>query len=198
MPRLLVVAFAVIACVVTTRAESATPEQFINELAQQAIAVSAQNAPQQQKVAQFRALLNRGFDVPLIGKFVLGRYWPKATDAEKAEYLKLFEDYIVRSYAKRFEAYQGEQLQVLGSRQDANGALLVGTVMQRPGGGEPVRIEWQVQPAGGSYNVVDVVVEGVSMGVTQRSEFSSVIRRGGGDVATIIDALKKILAQLQS
>ena len=198
MPRLLAVALAMVACAVTSRADAATPEQFINELAQQAIAVSAQNAPQQQKVEQFRILLNRGFDVPLIGKFVLGRYWPKATDAERAEYLKLFEDYIVRSYEKRFEAYQGEQLQVLGSRQDANGALLVGTVMQRPGGGEPVRIEWQVQPAGGSYNVVDVVVEGVSMGVTQRSEFSSVIRRGGGDVATIIDALKKILAQLQS
>lgn len=197
-PRLLAMALAVFACTVAARVEAASPEQFINELAQQAIAVSAQNAPQQQKVEQFRALLNRGFDVPLIGQFVLGRYWRKASDAEKSEYLRLFEDYIVRSYAKRFDAYQGEQLQVLGSRQDANGALLVGTLMQRPGGGEPVRIEWQVQPTGASYHVVDVIVEGVSMGVTQRSEFASVIRRGGGEVATIIDALKKILAQLQS
>jgi phospholipid transport system substrate-binding protein len=197
-PRLLAVALAALAVIQPLRAEASSPEQFINELAQQAIAVSAQNAPQQQKVEQFRTLLNRGFNVPLIGQFVLGRYWRKASDAEKTEYLNLFEDYIVRSYAKRFEAYQGEQLQVMGSRQDANGALLVGTVLQRPGGGEPVRIDWQVNPSGGSYHVVDVIVEGVSMGVTQRSEFASVIRRGGGDVGAIIDALKKILAQLQS
>ncbi|MEQ8709134.1 MAG: ABC transporter substrate-binding protein [Rhodospirillales bacterium] len=178
-------------------AAAASPEQFIDNLARQAIAVTSQNLPQPQKIEQFRTLLNQNFNVQGIGQFVLGRYWRAATDAERAEYLRLFEDYIVHSYAKRFDAYQGEQLKVSGSRQDpASGSVMVGSVLQAPGGGEPVRIDWQVQPAGSSYQVVDVVVEGVSMGVTQRSEFASVIRRGGGKVETIIAALKKILSHI--
>ena len=166
-------------------ASAASPEQFIDNLARQAIAITNQNIAQPQKIEQFRALLNQGFNVQGIGQFVLGRYWRAATEAERAEYLRLFEDYIVHSYAKRFDAYQGEQLQVNGARQDP-----------ASGSGEPVRIDWQLHPAGNSYQVVDVVVEGVSMGVTQRSEFASVIRRGGGKVETIIDALKKILAHI--
>ena len=178
-------------------ASAASPEQFIDNLARQAIAITNQNIAQPQKIEQFRALLNQGFNVQGIGQFVLGRYWRAATEAERAEYLRLFEDYIVHSYAKRFDAYQGEQLQVNGARQDpASGSVMVGSVLQSPGGVEPVRIDWQLHPAGNSYQVVDVVVEGVSMGVTQRSEFASVIRRGGGKVETIVDALKKILAHI--
>lgn len=188
-----------LACASTSGpATAASPEQFIDDLARQAIAVTNQNIPQPQKIEQFRTLLNQSFNVQGIGQFVLGRYWRAATDAERAEYLRLFEDYIVHSYAKRFDAYQGEQLQVSGARQDpASGSVMVGSVLQAPGGGEPVRIDWQIQPAGNSYQVVDVVVEGVSMGVTQRSEFASVIRRGGGKVETIIAALKKILSHIQ-
>lgn len=181
-----------------TRSAEASPEQFISNLAQQAIAVSSQQTPDNQKVEQYRTLLKSSFNVEGIGQFVLGRYWRKATDAEKTEYMRLFEEYIVRSYAKRFSAYQGEQLRVLGSQPGQNGSTIVGSSFQNPGGGEPVRIDWQVYPVGGSYQVVDVIVEGVSMGVTQRSEFASVIRRGGGNVEAIISALKKILSHLQS
>ena len=57
-------------------------------------------------------------------------------------------------------------------------------------GGEEVQVDWRVRNKGGSYKIVDVLVAGVSMSVTQRSDFASVIQRGGGNVDALIAELK--------
>ena len=65
----------------------------------------------------------RDFDVPGIARFVLGPYWRVASEPEKQEFRRLFEDYIVRVYSERFAQYRGEALRVTGSRSDPEGAI---------------------------------------------------------------------------
>ena len=60
-----------------------------------------------------------------------------------------------------------------------------------PKSNNDVPVEWRVRKKGNQYKVIDVLVAGVSMSVTQRSDFSSVIQRGGGDVSVLINHLKK-------
>ena len=67
--------------------------------------------------------LLRDFDVPGIARFVLGPYWRVASEPEKQEFRRLFEDYIVRVYSERFAQYRGEALRVTGSRSDPEGAI---------------------------------------------------------------------------
>ena len=55
------------------------------------------------------------------------------------------------------------------------------------GQGQPIRVDWRVRRG----KVIDVIVEGVSMSVTQRSEFASIIQRNGGKVSALINHLKK-------
>ncbi len=172
---------------------------FINSLANDAIQLMARkDLPGPERTQRFRELFNRGFDVTAIGRFALGRYWRDATNAELAEYLRLFEDLIVTTYAGRFNEYSGETLTVLEGRPEEDRFLLVMSQINRGGGNPPIRIDWRIADSQGNPKIVDVVVEGVSMSVTQRSEFASVIQRNGGKVQGLIVALRAKTKSLQT
>jgi phospholipid transport system substrate-binding protein len=177
-------------------ADDANPaaSAFMQSLGSKAIGELTDPAvPQAERQARFRTLLDQHFDVPTIAKFTLGRYWRTATDEQRAEFSKLFEDFIVQSYSTRFAEYHGESFQVAGSSTDESGAIVVHSKIDMPSS-EDVRVDWHLRAAGGSFAIVDIVVEGVSMAVTQRSEFASVIQSRGG-VAGLLEALRAKNAQ---
>lgn len=148
------------------------------------------NSTQAQKTADFRKLLNASFDLDTIGRFALGRYWNAATPAQQKEYLGLFRKMVVDVYSKRFDEYKGQKVEVRSFRSIGGSDTLVSSFLVPPNGGEEVQVDWRVRNKGGSYKIVDVLVAGVSMSVTQRSDFSSVIQRGGGNVDALITELK--------
>lgn len=165
---------------------------FINTLGNQAIQVLGPSVPQQTRLARFRELFRNDFDVPGIGRFVLGRYWRLATPQEQQEFLGLFQEYIVRAYSVRLGQYGGEPLRVTGSRPNG-GETVVTSEIVRPGGA-PVELDWYLTNEGGRLMITDVYVGGVSMKVTQRDEFASVIARNGGQVGALLAQLRQKLA----
>lgn len=178
------------------RAGAAVPEagEFISKMASEAIGgLADKTLSPEERVAKFRQLLATGFDVPYIGRFVLGRYWRIANDAEKNEFLKLFEDFIVKTYADRFRDYSGENLRIGAAKADDATQATVFSDILRPSG-PPVKVEWRVERQESGFKIVDVVVEGVSMSITQRDDFSSVIQRNGGKVENLNKVLRDKLA----
>jgi phospholipid transport system substrate-binding protein len=183
-------------------AQAADPEAaktFVRSLANEAIQLMGRkDFPGPERTQKFRELFKRGFDVDAIGRFVLGRFWRDATEAEQQEYLRLFEDLIVATYAGRFSEYSGETLTVMDARPEEDRFILVTSHVNRLAGNPPIRLDWRVVEKDGTFKIVDVVVEAVSMSVTQRSEFSSVIQRGGGKVQSLIVALRDKTKSLQT
>lgn len=176
-----------------------TAQVFIEGLADEAVqALTAEGVSRTDRVTRFRELLSQNFDVPVIGKWVLGRYWRTATDGEKEEYLKLFEDYVVITYVERFDQYSGEVIKVVKSVADPGKDALVFSEIHRPTGGEPIRIDWRVRSHSDIYKIIDVYVEGISMSQSQRKEFTSVIRANGGTVAGLLDVLRKKVESLSN
>lgn len=173
-----------------------SPSDFIAGLGERAVsALTGSGLSQQEREQRFRELLDTHFDVPAIGKFVLGRYWRVATEEEKQEFLKLFEEFLIKGYARRFSEYSGEKFEVRNVRQEADGFALVQSLVIRPSA-ENVRVDWRVQQGGDSgFRIVDVVVEGLSMAATQRDEFASVIQSKGGKVAGLLDVLRAKVGQ---
>ncbi|HYD30687.1 MAG TPA: ABC transporter substrate-binding protein [Azospirillaceae bacterium] len=164
--------------------------KFVDTLGSKAIETITSGPTAKDAVTErFREILNQGFDVPFIAQFVLGRYWNLATPEQQKEYLKLFEQMIVTTYTDRFRQYSGEQFQVAGARPEGDSDFFVQSQIQRPNG-PPVNVEWRVRKGTKAFKIIDVVVEGVSMSVTQRSEFASVIQSQGG-----IDGLLKAMRQ---
>jgi phospholipid transport system substrate-binding protein len=191
---LFAVALAFVAAPAGADDANSAASAFMQSLGSKAIAeLTNPDVPQPEREARFRTLLDQHFDVPAIAKFTLGRYWRTATDEQRAEFTKLFEDFIVQSYSTRFSEYHGESFQVAGSTTDQTGITVVHSKIDMPSS-EDVRVDWHLRPRDASFAIVDIVVEGVSMAVTQRSEFASVIQSRGG-VAGLLDALRAKNAQ---
>ena len=171
-------------------AAAADPAAVITSLGNQALELLGNSVDPKLRVARFRQLFSEDFDVPGIARFVLGRYWRIATAPQQQEFVKLFADYIALAYSNRLAEYSGETLRVTGSRPAPDGSVVSSEIV-RPNGAPPAKVDWLLTPHDGAYKISDVVVEGVSMAVTQRSEFASVIQRNGGQVQGLITALRQ-------
>lgn len=170
---------------------------FMNELWNQALDLLNKKRPPAERQARFRELFHKDFDSPGIARFVLGRYWRTASPEERQEFLKLFDDYVVYVYTARLSDFEGEQFKVTGARPDQD-ALLVSTDVLTPGAPQPLKVDWRLVTDDGRYKITDVIVDGVSMLVTQRSEFASVIQRHGGQIQGLIDVMRKKTASAVS
>lgn len=143
-----------------------------------------------EKQRQFSALLNEKFDMETIGRFSLGARWRQLDEEQRREYQKLFREMIVQIYSRRFSDYQGQDFEVDGARILGEDDVLVRSYIV-PDQGNRILVEWRVRNRDGRMRVIDVVIEQVSMAMTQRSDFNSIIQRGGGSAALIIDHLQE-------
>jgi phospholipid transport system substrate-binding protein len=176
----------------SARAQNAVPAaaQFIDRLSQTAIeGLTSNEIDHDERRERFRKIFTEAFDVATIGRFALGSPWRTASEADRAEYLKAFEDYIVASYATRFADYGGEKIVTVGSRRgDDNEAFVLSQFVRAQGA--PVRVAWRVRPNGDSWRIIDVIIEDVSMAITQRDDFSATVQRNGGRLSALIEALR--------
>jgi len=165
---------------------------FVASLAQEAIdGLTLAELEEGERVRRFRKLFAEGFDVPIIARFVLGRYWRVATDPERTEYLRLFNELVIQTYARRLSDYKAARLRVLSvSRPNEDNDVIV-AVEGALAGQPPVRMDVRVRQGSGSFKIIDLAIEGISMAVTQRDEFSSVIQRGGGRVEALLVSLRE-------
>jgi phospholipid transport system substrate-binding protein len=172
---------------------AANAGDFVRGMAQRAIGVLKDTAggDKQKREAEFRQIFRDNFDIAAIGQFVLGIHWRNANEAQRAEYLKEFENYVVRTYAERLSEYSGEQLEV-GRVREQGDKQFVDSVIKRPNGAPPIAIIWEVDKRGGGYKVMDLKIENVSMSQTQRSDFGSFISQNGGKVEALIARLKQM------
>ncbi len=174
------------------------PAVFVRDFSVQSIGVLADHSLSGKHREQaFRELLTAGFDVKAISRFVLGRYWRKATEPERAEFMGLFEDLIVATYSKKFLDYSGQTLKVEAIREENEKTAAVASHIRRQGG-ELIRIDWRLLRRGESWRIVDVVVEGMSMVLSQRSEYVSVIKADGGKIEGLLVKLRAKTARLKS
>ncbi len=192
--RVLTIFFVLLAggTVVTAPAQAApAPTQFIQDLGDKVLKIVADKtiSADVRKTTLSSAFFDN-FDVPYIGKFVLGRYWRVATDSQKADYLKVFGQYVVAIYADRFTAYGDVKFSVVSQTKVDDTITAVESTVDRGGGAPIINIEWRVEDTPGGYKITDVVAENLSLSVTKRDEFGSVIENGGGNVQALIDMLK--------
>jgi phospholipid transport system substrate-binding protein len=146
----------------------------------------------QQRADKFEKILESSFNVKAGAKFVLGRYWKQANEAQRQEFLNLFRATTVASYATRFKDYTSQKFEITGSRMEADGGVTVLSKIIRPKG-TPISLDWKIFESNGQMRIYDVVLEGISMSVTLRSEYAAVIQQGGGQIQALITALQKKL-----
>jgi len=168
--------------------------KFVQTLGDRAIAVIAnKNITANQRSDKFRQILQDSFDLMTIGRFVIGRSWNAASPEQQQEYMKLFEALVIKSYGDRLTLYTGEGFTVTGARPESDKDYIVNSQITHPDGSEPTAIDWRVRQRNGKLGVIDVVVEGVSLSVTQRQEYAAVIQRNGGQIDGLLAMMRQQL-----
>src|SRR5262249_5592097 len=169
--RTILLAFAVAIAAAPAVANDANPaaSAFMQSLANSAIQqLTDPTVSQGERRARFHQLLDAHFDMAAITKFILGRYWRTATEDQRTEFRRLFEDFLVQTYTARFAEYHGGGFEVTGST--VNGDITIVQMKVHLPAADNARVDWHLRAAGNSFRIVDIVVEGISMAVTQRSE----------------------------
>jgi len=178
------------------QSDTARATAFIQATGEELVSViNAAGVPIEQRRQRVAAILRRAVDVEGVGRFILGRYWRTATPEQQQEYLQLFEETLIHNLASRFGEYQGVRFALGRNQTRTEEDALVSTVVERPGMA-PFSLDWRVADVGGQPRVVDVIAEGTSLRLTQRSEYASVISRNGGNVAALLSAMRNQVRQL--
>jgi len=174
------------------RAHAQSPEQaaaFINQTGQGLVNIVNGPGSAEDKRAQFRQIVDRDVDVDGVARFCLGRFWRTATPAEQQQYLQLFHQVLLNNITGKIGEYKGVSF-AMGRAQPRDEGVAVETTVTRPGTA-PATVTWIVSAASGSLKVIDVLAEGTSLRLTQRSDYASYLAHNNNSVQALLDAMKR-------
>jgi phospholipid transport system substrate-binding protein len=189
-PLLLITAAGLLqALAARTRAGAPSASDTVADLATQATTVlTATPIGSAERRRELERLLSAHFDMPTIARLTLGRHWRELTPADRKRYTDLFERFVLGTYAVRLDGYAGQTLRLVGERP-ANEDVMVESRLEGGSDG-PIRLDWRLRRQGEQWVIIDLLIEGISLVVTQRNEFAALIERGRG-----VDALMRELEQ---
>lgn len=159
---------------------------FVNRMLTDVLALVNANTPD--RAPKLQALMDGAVDIQGIAQFCVGRFWRTATPAQQSEYAALFHKVLTHNVLGRIGEYQGTTF-TLGGTLAKDDSFGVTTTLMRPNNA-PNKVEWVIADVGGP-KVIDVIAEGTSMRLTQRSDYQAFITHNGGTLQGLIDALKK-------
>ncbi|MDE2007382.1 MAG: ABC transporter substrate-binding protein, partial [Rhodospirillales bacterium] len=165
----------------------------IRETGDRIVAVINGAGSEAEKSRAMQAIVDQRVDVDGIARFSLGRFWRLASAAQRGEYDGLFRQVLVLNVTAKIGAYKGVAF-ALGRATPREEGVMVATTVTRPGEA-PAEVDWLVGEVGAAPRIIDVVAEGTSLRVTQRSDYASFITHHNDDIGALIAALRKQVGQ---
>lgn len=146
----------------------------------------------EEKKRKLEPLIEEAVDVDGIARFCLGRFWNTASPAQQQQFTQLFHSVLLNNITGKIGQFQGVTFTPTTTTQ-REGDSLVGTTIRRPNQ-QPNNVQWVVSRATGRPKIVDVIAEGTSLRLTQRSDYSAYLTRNNNDVNALISAIRQQLA----
>jgi phospholipid transport system substrate-binding protein len=135
------------------------------------------------RLERLTGLLQSKTDVALLSRLVLAQHWQRLTEAQQARYRDLFGQVVLRNLAKRLDQYASDatgpleqHFRMTGSQAVGKQDVLVRSTVTTPAG-DTVDVDWRLRDAAQGPVIIDLIIEGISLLVSQRSEFAAVIER---------------------
>jgi len=178
--------------------DAAAAEKFIKDTTAEGVEeIINANVSQAEKDKRFHKLLNNALDLDFIGQFVLGRNWKVANAKQREEFITTYRDLNILNWSKRFNEFKGKNFVFKGTTpSNTKGQIFVNSVVPMDQG-EPAKVLWRVREKNGSYKIVDIVIEGVSIAQASRSEYTAFIKNNPGGLDALISDLKTKLKKAQ-
>ena len=163
---------------------------FASNLADKALAILKNgDLSASGKQNKLEALFSDSVDLEWVGKFVLGKHWRAASQKQQKDYMDSYKTFVIRNFTGQLTDYSNQDYEIKQSRPDGEKGEYLLTFEIRSPNEPPVYMDYRVREKAGNYQIFDIIIEGVSLIATQRSEFNAVVERKGLD--HLIAALEK-------
>jgi ABC-type transporter MlaC component len=152
------------------------------------------NLPNENKFLMVENTINNNFAGTGIAKFVAGKSWNGASKEVKKEYIKLFKRHLALSISSMMQGYSDQEYQLTNSNYDEkNKVTLVDMEIFSDTGS--IQVTWRVKKSKDRFFVIDLLVADISLVVTKRSEFNSMLKTVDYN---LFEFNKKLLSQNES
>ena len=152
------------------------------------------NLPNENKFLMIEQTINNNFAGTGIAKFVAGKSWNGATKETKLEYIKLFKRHLALNIASMMQGYSNQNYELTNSSYDEkNKVTLINMEIFSDTGS--IQVTWRVKKSKERFFVIDLLVADISLVVTKRSEFNSMLKNVNYNLE---EFNKKLLAQNKS
>ena len=192
-------AAAFVAPALVLRARAAEPSDaasFVKHVGDALVAIVNGPGSEQDKRPKLQKVVNSFVDVDEIARFCLGRYWRVATPEQQKQYIALFHEVLLNNIAGKIGQYQGVSFD-LGRTQKREDEDVVSSVVRRPNN-PPTNVDWVISNESGGPKIIDVIAEGTSLRLTQRSDYASYLAHNNNNVQALLEAMRQQLAQKSS
>lgn len=159
--------------------EQTEPETIVRETIDRVIEILAsEELSDAQRRQQIEDIAYQRFDFDTISRLVVARRWKGFTPEQRAQFVEQFRLLLSSNYGSRITRYEQQKVAILGQRAEKNADV---TVMTRIEGGsaDGIEVSYRLRKRDGPWMVIDVIIEGVSLVSSYRSQFTEVLSRGG-------------------
>ena len=172
------------------------PKDFVQSTIDKASKILSSESSKDEKIVQLRDIAKNTVDIRGIGFYSLGSHRKSLDSDQKKEYLKIFEQYFLKSFSSRLAEYSNPKIRV-DSQEKLNEKYTMVTSTLLAGEDKPeVKIDWRIVTKDpNSPLIIDVVIEGVSLAKVQKEEFNSIIQSNNGDIKVLFSTLQEFINQ---
>ena len=186
--------FIILFNVLTLKSFSLEPQQFVQNVVDQASDVLTKSFTKEQKVEKLKALAKKTVDIKGIGYYSLGAHRKNLSDSKKKEYIEVFEKYFLKSFSSRLAEYSDPKINVENQKKLNEKYTMVSSTLMATDEKPEVKINWRIITKNPDNPlIIDVVIEGVSLAKVQKEEFNSIIQNNDGNIEALLKNLKEFV-----
>ncbi len=142
-----------------------------------------------QMFGDFERIFAKYADVPIIARSALGVAARSASSAQMRGFTTAFRGYLARKYGRRFRELIGGRIEVKSAKQVKTFHEVISTAYLK--GDAPFEVRWHVSDKSGKDLFFNIIIEGVNMLATERTEIGAMLDKRRGDVDALIADLKR-------
>ena len=170
---------------------SIEPDIFVQSTVNRASSLLSKDISKDEKIEELKKIAQETVDIKGIGFYTLGPIRKTLNTDQKKEYIKLFNNYFLKSFSSRLAEYTNPEIDVyekdiLSEKYTIVKSLLKGT-KDRP----EVKIDWRIYTKDPENPLIrDLIIEGLSLARTQKEEFASILNSNDGNIEVLLKTLK--------
>ena len=170
------------------------PEQFVQQTVNYTSDALNKDHTKEEKIKKLKKIAKDSVDIRGIAFYSLGSHRKNLSDIKKKEYLEIFEEYFLKTFASRLAEFTDPKIRVDFQKKLNEKYTMVYSVLVATEKRPEIKIDWRIYTKTEDNPLIrDLIIEGLSLARTQKEEFASIIQGNDGDINALFSTLREFI-----